>query len=301
MVSTNSHQNNIETDGFSSVEWLTDQAVKSHKAGKIEEAIACYLELIELDETQPCWIYGNTIILLAQNGFVNRAKTIGEKATKRYPKSDDLYRAMGIAYRHENNLVASANSYEEAIRLNEKQPGWVYSHLVDCFLDSGRSSQVVEIGLKGVEINPNFSWLNYQLGDIFSAQENWGKAFDFYNRAKKLESGLTGIDAKLKYTYNQKEQYQRGVIFSSYLISIKKEPHKPEHYKNALEIQPDNIELNLKLASVLIEQNCEDEALAYYNKAFEINPDLIQVYCSKAKKLNHESKQIKSNTNRNIW
>ena len=40
MESVKSHQNGKAIANFSSIEWLTTQAVAKHKEGKLEEAIA---------------------------------------------------------------------------------------------------------------------------------------------------------------------------------------------------------------------------------------------------------------------
>ncbi|MGL6344034.1 MAG: hypothetical protein ACRC80_33420, partial [Waterburya sp.] len=93
MTYLKSHNNGKKIEKFSSIEWLTTQAVTKHKEGKIEEAIAFYLEVIELDENQPDWIYGNVITLMAQIDRLDEGLELGEKSLKIHPKSDEIYRA----------------------------------------------------------------------------------------------------------------------------------------------------------------------------------------------------------------
>ena len=50
------------------VELLLNEAVKKHKAGELEDAIALYLQTIESSEKQFDWVYANAITLLAQLG-----------------------------------------------------------------------------------------------------------------------------------------------------------------------------------------------------------------------------------------
>jgi O-antigen biosynthesis protein len=100
---------------------LATQAVTKHKEGKLEDAIAFYLEVIELDENQPAWVYANVIILLAQNDFVNQAKELVKKAFEKHHESDDIYRAIEIVFRSENDLLTSVPNYlGEALAAKEE-------------------------------------------------------------------------------------------------------------------------------------------------------------------------------------
>jgi O-antigen biosynthesis protein len=277
-----------DTTNFSSIEWLTTEAVTKHKEGKSEEAIAFYLEVIEIDENQPAWVYSNVITLLTKNGFVNRAKELGKKALKNHQASDDIYRAMGIVYRSDNDQVTSAHNYQEALRLNEQQPGWVYVHLAEYFAHLGQVDKVIEFAQAGIKVDPSSGWLYYQLGDAFYAQEKWKQAAESYLQAKELEASLLEVKVKLKDARDKQEQSEKETVFHSCLLSIAKEPLKIENYIQALEIQPANIELQLKLASILIELGREDQAIECYQKAFTFNPELIQVYYAKGEKINKQ-------------
>ena len=295
MVSTKSHENNPASDKFSSIEWLTNQAVKKHKEGKAEEAIAFYLKIIKLDEKQPAWIYGNVITLMAQNGFSDRAAEIGEKAIAINSDSDDIYRAMGIVFRSKNNLLASFNSYQRAIDLNAEQPGWVYAQLIEYFFRQNQTDKIIEAGKKGIKFNPDFSWLHYQLGDAFCAKRKWKEAVKFYSKAIEIKPDLTGIRSKFKFALENQVEKEKEDTFNSCLLLIEKNPYCTENYRNALKIQPNNIEIYLKLAAILIEQNREDEAVECYQKAAKINPELIDIYCSKGKIINQKYQNYKSN------
>jgi tetratricopeptide (TPR) repeat protein len=82
---------------FSQIEWLTTEAVAKHKEGKPEEAIAIYLEIIELETQQPSWLYGNAITLMTQTKWLNESLELAQKALKIHPESDEIYRALGLA------------------------------------------------------------------------------------------------------------------------------------------------------------------------------------------------------------
>ncbi|MDJ0576114.1 MAG: tetratricopeptide repeat protein, partial [Xenococcaceae cyanobacterium MO_234.B1] len=131
------------------IDYLHTQAVAKHKEGKLEEAIAFYLEVIELDENQPAWVYGNGITLLAEVGRFDEALELGEKAEKLHPDSDEVYRAMGIIYQKQNNLHQALNYFQKAIELNPLQPEWLYSQILEY-----TTSEAIKIQDELVNVEP---------------------------------------------------------------------------------------------------------------------------------------------------
>lgn len=110
-------QNEKQLENFSSIEWLTTQAVANHKEGKLEDAIAFYLEVIELDENQPAWLYSNAITLLIQLNHLKEGFELGEKAEKIYPESDEIYQANRSLVHHQNNISKVQNSYSKSAKI----------------------------------------------------------------------------------------------------------------------------------------------------------------------------------------
>jgi tetratricopeptide (TPR) repeat protein len=97
-------KNGKQLEDFSSIEWLTTQAVAKHKEGKLEDAIAFYLEVIDLDSHQPAWLYSNAITLMAQIDHLQGGLELGEKALRIHPKSDEIYRMIEILFHQKNDL-----------------------------------------------------------------------------------------------------------------------------------------------------------------------------------------------------
>ena len=120
------------------IDYLHTQAVEKHKKGELTKAIDFYLESIRIDENQPDWIYGNVIILLAQLERFNEALKLGEQAEKLHPESDVVYRAMGIGFYHQNIHANTIEKYKKAIKINYKQPKWVYFTLLKLLTDNNK-------------------------------------------------------------------------------------------------------------------------------------------------------------------
>ncbi|MGL5938809.1 MAG: hypothetical protein ACRC2S_00250 [Waterburya sp.] len=107
---------------FSGIEQLTTEAVAKHKENRKEEAIAFYLEVIELDSNQPEWVYGNAITLMAQVNRLDEGLKLGEKVLKIYPESDEIYRVIGILSEKQPDISNCIEYYQKAIALEPMQP-----------------------------------------------------------------------------------------------------------------------------------------------------------------------------------
>ena len=189
MESTKSQQNDKAIANFSSIEWLTTQAVAKHKEGKLEEAIAFYLEVIELNSKSPSWVYGNVIASMAKTGYSDEVLKLGEKALNLYPHSDEIYRSIGIAFEVIGELESSAKCYKKSLELNPNQPEWVSIKLAD---------HLESISLK-----------KHQLGDVQKAQELFNKStqvkqqavtptIELNNLLKSPSADSTSTEKKLK-------------------------------------------------------------------------------------------------------
>ncbi len=195
--------NYIET--LSSIEWLTTQAVAKHKEGKIEEAIAFYLEVIELDDNQPTWVYGNAIILLSEVGGFEKGLKLAEKAENVHPESDEINRAIGVFLEKENS-IDSIIRYRRAVKLNPNQPDWLYSNLARLLIENREFKKLVATCEQGIKIHENYYPLYYILGEAFAKQKNWDRAIYYFQNVKKLNPNYQQIEDRLNFTFYKKNQ-----------------------------------------------------------------------------------------------
>lgn len=202
MVSNISYENSNKTGGFSSLEWLLDKAIKKHKEGSEQEAIAFYLEVIDFPGDRQAWIYGNVVSLLAKVGRVDEAFSLGKKAIEVHPDSDEVCRAFGIVADKYEDEEKSIEYYLRATKLNREQPLWVYYHLTELLAKSGRLDEAVKIGEQGLELNPNSHLMYYYLAEALAANKEWKRAISNYVRCLELTPDYTnavkGLDIALE-------------------------------------------------------------------------------------------------------
>jgi GT2 family glycosyltransferase/glycosyltransferase involved in cell wall biosynthesis len=213
-----SQPNNQTTDNFSSLEWLTNEAVSKHKSGQSKEAVIYYLELIKLASQSPAWIYGNAITLLAKIDRLDEALNLSNKALDIHLISDEIYRAIGIVYDKKNDISNSINYYRQAIRLNSNQPEWVYYHLTDLLTQQNFLEEAIEIGQQGIQYHSESHLLHYYFGETFAAQNEWEQAIAAYIRSLELKSDFKEasykLDLALEHRQSKSDQTTKKQIVS---------------------------------------------------------------------------------------
>ena len=190
-------------------QWLTDRAVANHKAGQLEEAIAYYLELIELDDNQPAWVYGNAISLLAKVDDFGEDIDLEPKAIAIHPQSDEVYRALGILYEKQASSLDCINFYQRAISLEPQQPDWLYCNLAKQLLQSNRLEEAEKAADRGTQLYPNFHALHYILGNVLIELEQWSQAIACYRKVQQLNPGWEEVQQKLNQAVYRKSQAER--------------------------------------------------------------------------------------------
>jgi len=305
MVSIKSYQNGKESEKiakFSSTKWLTNQAVKKHKEGNIEQAIAFYLEAIESKTSQPAWLYGNLITLLAQQERFAEGLIFGEEASVIHPKSDEVCRALGILYQKQADLSNCIVYYQQAISSNPQQPDWLYCNLAKQLLQKEQVEEALEVASQGIQLYPSFHPLHYVLGNTLENLGRWEQAILSYQRVQQLNPNWLEAEQKLNHAISCKKKAEKLVDLQIHLQQLKsantdksassadylslgdkyfdsKMWHEAElAYTTASSLNPSQIWSFYNLGRVLTKQNKITQAIATYYKVIETNPNFPDVY-----------------------
>ena len=179
------------------IEYLHSTAVTKHKENKLEEALSIYLQTIELYDNQPEWIYGNAIILLSKLNNYEQATKISNKALDVYPKSDEIFRALGISNNNFGNFDKCIECFKKAIALDEQQPDWLYCNLAQLLVDRQKNDEAIEIIQPGIKLYPKFHYLHFYLGEAFMSEGNLEQALIAYKNARRLKPDIADLQIKL--------------------------------------------------------------------------------------------------------
>jgi tetratricopeptide (TPR) repeat protein/glycosyltransferase involved in cell wall biosynthesis len=248
-------------------ESLVSQAVAKHKEGKIEEAIALYLESIEVDKNQPDWVYGNVITLLAQVNKAEQGLKLKEQALKNHPESDEIYRAMGLAANKQRDFKNTINYYLKSLEINQNQPDWLYSSLIEHLVNNNQLSRAVEVGQNGLKLHNSFAWINYHLAEAYAVLENWQEALSYYTKAAQIEAQIPNIENKINSAIMNIAQNKDQEAIALYLDLIELDSKQPVCIYN-------------NLLTLMLNNQRWEQGLELGNKALQIHPE------------SHEMKQL---------
>ena len=253
LVPENSEQNIIDR-----IDYLHTQAVVKHKENKLEEAIAFYVEAIELDKNQPAWVYGNTITLLAEVNNVAQGLNLGEKAENLYPESDEIYRALGLVYEKQQDTINCIKKYRQAINIQPEQPNWLYFNLAKQLLKNEKTEEASAISQQGIQFYQKFYPLYYITGKAFAAQEKWDQAISYYRQVQELNPNWLEIEQHLDQVIYQKNQAARLSNKYQYEPEFIAKKTTPEVEQKSSEVEPESLEVKPEASEVEPEATTSD-------------------------------------------
>lgn len=253
------------------VKYFLRQAVAKHKEGNTEEAIDLYLKSLEIEKVLPDWVYENIIILLAQSGLASQALDLKENALKIHTNSDKVYRAIGLAFNQQDDAQNSINCYIKSLEINQNQPDWLYSSLIEMLVNNEEPEKAVKIGEKAIKFYGENPWIYYHLGEAYAALNQWEISLSLYNKAAQIQPELSNNikDKIIIATENRLEKQNKINSESSKVLGLSKtEIVKP--------LQVSQTKQWLKYA-ILARDKAKlgenNEAIKLYEQAIALNPN----------------------------
>lgn len=127
---------------------------------------------------------------------------------------------------------------------------------------SGKLDEAIALYRQVIEINPNFAWVYYNLGDIFVKQENLDEAVIYYRQ------GLEIAPSSPWFLYSL-----GNVLWATGDLEA-----ATQYLEKAIDIKPGFYKFHQSLGEVLTQQGKFDEALVSYHKAINLNPQIANSY-----------------------
>ena len=226
------------------------------REGKIEQAIACYQQAINLHSTNYLYHYRLGMIF-HQQGESEKAKECFNKATALNSNDSWSYYALG-EITAKQDLELAIKYYQQAIQLN-----------------------------------PNFSWSHYNLGLIFQQRKDLKSAKCYYQQAVQLDTNffwshyfLAEVLTNLKddaaiYHYREAirldpQHYRAYYQIARHLQQQNQLEQATKYYYRAIELNKTDYNCYYHLGQTLIQLQKYVEAIKCYELAIELQPNSIQ-------------------------
>ena len=235
-----------------------------HEQGKLDEAIACCKTAIDIDPKFSA-AYLNLGDFLSERGKPDEAIACYRKAVELVPKSAGAHAALGQALWQQGKLVEAVACdqkaivyYRKAIELDPKNAN-TYVDLGIVLGKRGNQDEAIACYRKAIELDPKNANTYYNLGNRLINQKELAEAIVCFRQAIDL-------DPKRAAPYHG-------------LGNILQDQHKLDEaiacHKKAVELDPKGGYVVLGLADVLRLQGNWDEAIACHKRAIELDPKLV--------------------------
>ncbi|MEG3857645.1 tetratricopeptide repeat protein [Microcoleus sp. herbarium12] len=228
-----------------------------------------------------------------QAGRLLEAENLYRQILETQPESANVLCLLGIALRQQGKIASAMEFYDRAIAHN---PDFVEAHLnkAHVLMDVGETQRAIASYEQVIKIQPNsalaynnLGWLKQHSGEIDSA-------ILYYQTALSLDPNLLESAHNLAKIFTEKNQLNDAEV--SYRQALKINPRLTfsllglgrvlqqqgkltdeafNCYQQALELEPNNPDVQNNVGAFYHEQGNTKAAISYYRQALSLKPDLV--------------------------
>ncbi|KAF0165880.1 MAG: glycosyl transferase group 1 [Rhodocyclaceae bacterium] len=234
---------------------LIQEGFAAHQAGRLDEAMARYRQVLELDPEHPDAWHLIGVIHGARREHDQAMASIRRALTAR--PGDPVYLGnLGIACAAAGHHAEAADAYRNSLAADARQPAAAYNY-GNALAELGRPAEAVAAYRQALALRPDYvsAWLN--LGNVLRDTGAFDDAEAAYLHVLELSHDHAGAQLNLG--------------------NIRRELGDPvaarELLERALAKEPDNFRAWNNLGSALRDAGDLDAALLAYRRCLEIAPD----------------------------
>jgi O-antigen biosynthesis protein len=245
---------------FMQIEQPINGAESWFKAFQLEPAWATAEEQLNL---------GN---MLLKQGKLEKAISCYQQAIQINPQLSQAHHNLGEVLSSQKNWEAAIASYRKAILADPNNAGSANS-MGRVLVEQNKYEEALAAYHTAIRINPKYELAHYNLGQVLSHLGKWDEAIAAYRQAIVLQPDLSHVQDKLANALRQRANRDLQDALGCYRKAIKENPNDLQNYHKALDIKPNDAELYVKLANALARQGNNDGAIVFYQMALQMQPD----------------------------
>jgi tetratricopeptide (TPR) repeat protein len=280
------------------VQGLFVEALRHHRAGRIDVAVAHYQRLLALSPGYAN-AHNNLGLALVAQGRIGAAITHYERALTLNPGYVDAHNNLGIAFVAHGRIDDAVAHYERALALKPDCAN-TYCILGIALAAQGRIDDAVARYERALLLKPDFAEAHYNLGIVLNEQGKRDDAVAHYERALALKPDFADAHNSLGIALTGQGRIDDAAAHYERALAIKPDfanahnnlglalvaqgriDDAVAHYRRALAINPDHAESHNNLAIILKDLGQFDEAIAHYGRAIAIKPDNAEAHFNRA-------------------
>ena len=246
----------------SSISQLLQSGMDNHRAGRLQEAEACYRSVREQKPEHPdAWhLLG---VIAQQVGKNDQAVKLVEQAIKLNPGTADFYITCAEAYRAQGQHGLAIERLQQALALRPDFAG-AHLNLGNVYQDMGDLAAAAEHFQQAIRLEPAFPIAHNNLGTVLKDTGRGQESLDCFSKAVELMPG-----------YFEAHNNRGNALFN-----LGRLDEAIASYQQALQLNPGYAEAHSNLGNALKQLGRAGEALIHYERAISIKPDFAMAYCN---------------------
>ncbi len=243
-------------------------ALEHHRAGRLHQAEAIYLQILRIVPNHKDAIYLRGMIA-HQVGRNDLAVDLLNKVIDADPSNPDYYNQLGIVFKDQGNLDKAIVCYRKALSL---KPGFADAHnnLGNALVDHGDLDEAVASYRMALSIKPSFVEAYNNIGTVLQDQGRLDEAVANYQSALSLQPDHAGAYFNLGNARRSQGELDEAI----------------GSYRKALALQADFAQAHDSLGIVLLDQGRADEAATSCRRAVSLKPDYAAAHNNLGNALN---------------
>jgi Tfp pilus assembly protein PilF len=218
------------------------QAFEHHRAGRWDQAIAGYRQVIELAPGS-AELHNNLGMALRQRGRLDEAISEYEAAIRIKPDLAEAFNNLGIAFKDKGELDQAIGAYRQAVAIKSDIPG-VWHNLGFALVHKKDLDAAIEAFSRAVALDPQLIDSQNNLGGALLEKKQFDKAVEALRRAVALNPKFLSAQSNLGKALLGQGNFDEAVACQ----------------RRALELAPQSADAQCDLAFALSEQGNGPEA-----------------------------------------
>ncbi len=233
---------------------LLEEGLRHHQAGRIEEAVKNYRQILSADPRQPDAMH--LLGVIAQTvGRLDEALELISESLRINPSNISAMNNLAGVLKDQARYEDAAGFYEAAIEADPNS-AYLHSNLGNVLQQLGRGDEAANCHRRALELDPQSYAAHCNLGAVLKEQGHLAEASEFYRAAIALNPQAHEAHVNL------------GVVFKEQAKFAEAEAS----FMQALAIQPESDAALTNLGATFKEQGRLPEAIGSLRLALRINP-----------------------------
>ena len=268
---------------------LIEQALKHHRAGRLQDAKLIYEQVLGIDTRHPDALHLLGVVAL-QKGDPDRAVGLIEKAIQVHPGNPGYHANLGQAWLATQRVAEALAAFRSAARLDPRNPQYTVG-AASCLAMQGHLSEADEQLRKVTRDYPGYAlaWLN--LGNAVREQGRQQEALDLLLHAVELEPTLADAHSSVGKVLHALARFEEAEIAHRRCLAL--QPESEAGYRDLASVLmdsgrfadaaiacqqglarvPGSAELHMMLGSAFVHQGRLTAALGIFRSAANLAPD----------------------------